>query len=309
VGIKRNLKDSLKYFGAIYVVFLVILIVTGTIFISRLPEFAQDRLQIDTLRFPKDTVNLLADLPMVKGTISPPVDIFKLANPTPELVEKGKGLFTTNCVSCHGDQGKGDGVAGLMMNPKPRNFTSPEGWTNGPKLTQIYKTLQEGITSRGMASYSHLPPEERLALIHYIHETFVKSYTKNTDEELKELDKIYSLSSGAKLPNQIPVSMAMEKVLQDKSAFDHRIDSLVSEVNNNKTDSGAVILKSISNNLVKSLTVLALDSSWNNNEKSFVDIFTANPVQNGFRAKAYSVTPRELSLLHAYLRNLYSRVK
>ncbi|HEY3251769.1 MAG TPA: cytochrome c, partial [Ignavibacteria bacterium] len=277
--------------------------------ISRLPEFAQEKLQLDTLRYPKDTTNLQAELPMVKGTISPPVDIFKLANPTPEMVEKGKGLFTTNCVTCHGEQGKGDGVAGVNLNPKPRNFTSLEGWSNGPKLSQMFKTLQEGITNRGMASYANLPPDDRIALIHYIHETFTKNYPKNTEEELKELDKTYRLSTGAKLPNQIPVNMAINKVLQEKSAFDHRIDSLMAEVKNNKTDSGAVILKSISNNLTKALTVLALDSTWNNNERSLVDIFVANPVQNGFRAKAYALTLRELSLLHAYLRNLFVRIK
>src|SRR4030095_2058749 len=306
---RKLVEERLKYFGLIYVIFLAIIVVVGTIFISRLPEFTQERLQLDTLKFPKDTVNLQADLPVVKGTISPPVNIFNLATPTPDQVEKGKGLFTTNCVTCHGPEGKGDGVAGAMMNPKPRNFTSLDGWTNGPKLTQMYKTLQEGITNKGMASYAQLPPEDRVALIHYIHETFTKNYPKASDEELKELDKTYSLSTGAKLPNQIPVTMAMDKILKEKNPFDHRIDTMKFLVNNNKTDSGAVILKSISNNLTKSLTVLALDSSWNANEKSLVDMFIQNPVQNGFRAKAYALTARELSLLHAYLRNLFTQIK
>ena len=306
---KRILKNYLKYFGILYIVFIIILITAGDSYISRLPRFAQAKLQIDTIMYPKDTTNLQAELPMIKGTISAPVDVFKLSNSTPELVEKGKGLFSTNCVSCHGEQGKGDGVAGILLNPKPRNFTSPDGWTNGPKFTQMYKTLQEGITNRGMAAYANLPPEDRIALIHYIQETFTKNYPKNTDEELKELDKTYSLLQGAKLPNQIPVKLAMEKVIAEKSTFDKRIDSMVTLVKNNTKDSGAVILKSISNSLSKSLTVLALDSSWINNEKNLVDIFTANPVQNGFKARAYAVTPKELSVLHSYLRNLFSSIK
>ena len=303
------MKKYLKYFGIVYIIFFIILIAAGSSYISHLPVFTQEKLQIDTLIFPKDTAFSQAELPLIKGTVSPPVDVFKLSNSTPGLVEKGKGLYSTNCASCHGEQGRGDGVAGAMMNPKPRNFTSLEGWTNGPKFTQIYITLQEGIVKRGMASYANLPPEDRIALIHYIHETFTKNYPKNTDDELKELDKTYSLIQGAKLPNQIPVALAKEKILADKSAFDRRIDSIVSSVKNNKTDSGAVIFRSISNNLTRSITVLVLDSSWYNNEKSLVDIFISNPVQNGYKVRSYSLSQKELSLLQSYLRNLFSSIR
>lgn len=304
------MNSNLKYFGLIYIVFLFVIIIAGGMYTSRLPDYAQDRLQIDTLRNPKDTTNRkAADLPTVKGSISAPVDVFKLSNPTPEMVEKGRTLYSTNCASCHGEQGKGDGVAGASLNPKPRNFTSVEGWTNNPKFSGMYKTLQEGIVTRGMASYANLPPEDRIALIHFIHETFTKDYPKNTDDELKELDKTYSLMQGTKMPNQIPVATAMEKVISEKAAFDKKIADMVVSVTGNKTEPGAEILKNISNNLSKSFTILALDSAWMNNEKALVDIFSANPGNNGFKAKAYSVTPAELTVLHAYLRNLFLAVK
>jgi mono/diheme cytochrome c family protein len=302
--------SNLKYFGLIYIVFLLVIIVAGGMYTSRLPDFEQKRLQIDTLRNPKDTTNRkAADLPLIKGSVSAPVDVFKLSNPTPEMVEKGRTLYSTNCASCHGEQGKGDGVAGASLNPKPRNFTSIEGWTNGPKFTGLYKTLQEGIVTRGMASYANLPPEDRIALIHFIHETFTKTYPKNTDDELKELDKTYSLMQGTKMPNQIPVAAATEKIIGEKSAFDKKIADMTVSVNGNKTEPGAGILRNISDNVSKSLTVLSVDSSWVNNEKALIEIFTANQGNNGFKAMAYSVTPAELTILHAYLRNLFAAVK
>ena len=37
---------------------------------------------------------------------------------------QGKILFEKKCVSCHGDKGKGDGVAGIALNPHPHDLTS-----------------------------------------------------------------------------------------------------------------------------------------------------------------------------------------
>ena len=38
----------------------------------------------------------------------------------------GKTTFTTNCATCHGESGKGDGPLGAALTPPPRDFTKAE---------------------------------------------------------------------------------------------------------------------------------------------------------------------------------------
>src|SRR5207244_4552185 len=47
---------------------------------------------------------------------------------TPENIAKGKAIYEGKgtCFNCHGLSGKGDGPAGAILNPTPRNFTNPK---------------------------------------------------------------------------------------------------------------------------------------------------------------------------------------
>ncbi len=40
---------------------------------------------------------------------------------------RGKKLFKTNCASCHGTRGRGDGPAGAALNPRPTDLTAMAG--------------------------------------------------------------------------------------------------------------------------------------------------------------------------------------
>ncbi|MBN8583921.1 MAG: c-type cytochrome [Ignavibacteria bacterium] len=305
------MKDYFKFYGAVYIIVISAIIVMGTMYINDLPNVTKEKIggfPVVAKDSTKDSTGQTADLPMVKGTLSPPTDVMKYISATPEMIDKGKSLFTMNCASCHGEQGKGDGVAGASLNPKPRNFHDLNGWTNGPSLTMMYKTLQEGITNRGMASYANLPPEDRLNMIMYIR-TILPNYPPVTLVQLDSIDQVYSLTKGVKMPNQIPVKLAMDKILQQNSAIDQKVAAMVKQVNESKSDTAAYILKGITSNLTKALTVLAQDSSWNSNEMALIKIFDNNPVQNGFRARAsYMLTQAQLSQLHAYLRKLFGVV-
>jgi mono/diheme cytochrome c family protein len=67
--------------------------------------------------------------PFQQGKWVAPVTAKKIANPVSvkkrsSSAKKGAKLFTQFCVACHGAQGKGDGVGGKALSPKPANLTS-----------------------------------------------------------------------------------------------------------------------------------------------------------------------------------------
>ena len=42
----------------------------------------------------------------------------------PEAADEGARIFKTNCETCHGPQGHGDGPAGGSLDPKPQNLAN-----------------------------------------------------------------------------------------------------------------------------------------------------------------------------------------
>jgi high-affinity iron transporter len=90
--------------------------------------------------------------------------------PSPANIEKGKSLFQTNCVACHGVNADGKGPAAVALTPPPRNFTDPKAhWTRSRDPLDIFKTLAEGSPGTGMVSFAaSLSESERWSLVHYI---------------------------------------------------------------------------------------------------------------------------------------------
>jgi len=86
---------------------------------------------------------------------------------SPELLAHGKKTFEANCVSCHGAEGKGDGIGGAALPKKPRNFHSADGWVNARRGSAIFKMFNVGVPPF-MPPYGHLPETDRWALAHFV---------------------------------------------------------------------------------------------------------------------------------------------
>lgn len=120
----------------------------------------------------------------------PAFDIDKVKEPwvsSPELVEYGHQFFETNCSMCHGKEGKGDGPAGLALNPRPRNFVEGK-WTQGEGIIAHYKVVQNGIPGSSMASFAHFKPADRWAVLQFI-ESITKNKSKDDPAKVAEFAK------------------------------------------------------------------------------------------------------------------------
>jgi mono/diheme cytochrome c family protein len=79
-------------------------------------------------------------------------------------VAAGKKSAETNCVTCHGASGKGDGVAAAALNPKPADWTSAK--VKGDADGVLFCKISNG---RGpMPPWKHLPEKDRWDLVAYV---------------------------------------------------------------------------------------------------------------------------------------------
>ena len=95
--------------------------------------------------------------------VAPP-EAKNLKNPV-KGIGTAKTIVETNCVTCHGPSGKGDGPAAAAL-PPPK----PADWTSDKVAKETDGEIFWKITnSRGaMPPWKHLPEKERWELVNYL---------------------------------------------------------------------------------------------------------------------------------------------
>jgi cytochrome c oxidase cbb3-type subunit 3 len=77
----------------------------------------------------------------------------------PSMMNGGKKVFTAKCATCHGMLGEG----GIGPN------LTDEYWLHGAQLMDVYRTIREGVTDKGMLAWERqLRPAELLAVTAHV---------------------------------------------------------------------------------------------------------------------------------------------
>jgi len=204
--LKRLLSSLVVFVGGILIVALFAFIVVPGIRNANKPAAAP------SITPPQGETGWLdlTEYPPSKGAVLPAIDPKEVLTATPAMLDRGKVLYAQNCTACHGVQGRGDGSGGAGIRPPPRDFTSPDGWKNGSRLTGIYQTLQNGVKGTSMAAFDTLPKRDSMALAHYV-QSFGNFPHADDPKEIEEFGKQFAAAAEV-VPPRIPVSMAMVKL-------------------------------------------------------------------------------------------------
>lgn len=289
-------KKPIAFLSSIYVYLIIVITTIGLIYVYNLNEITT---QTIPPRLNSQVVE--KDLPLQEARIIPPIDVFSLKDSLTGLIAEGKKLFEQNCSSCHGTAGKGDGPAGGALVPKPRNFTKTTGWKNGMKLSEIYKTLEEGIPNTGMASYKYLLPEYKLALGSFIRSAFIPNPPEDTDEDLLNLDLNYNLSEGASIPAQIPVKFADKLIVSENNKTEKKIEGIITSIKSMNENEGKKLFYQVTNNQFSALVTLNADQYWKKDQRLFVNVIVNDATNNGFNGKVFQLSSTQWDSLFIFL--------
>jgi mono/diheme cytochrome c family protein len=234
------------------------------------------------------------EFPPHKGGIIPPVDPRTLLAPSPELTARGKQLFEANCVPCHGPSGHGDGPASATMDPRPRNLTSPNGWTNGYELPGIFKTLTQGVSGTSMASFNYLSKKDRMALAHYVQSLGSFPHIATNPEDLEALSKELA-APGERIPNKIPVSMAMTKLAEEFTAPPPLA------IDKNDRSPGADVLRRVLVDGNRASEFLAQSKRWRLGYRELAASVVLETPGNGFSVSSADLSASDWQLLQSEL--------
>lgn len=125
------------------------------------------------------TCSVIAGSPAASGAVipdpaaTPPQEE---SDPSREILERGEAVYVDQCVSCHGEEGNGDGAAARFLESQPRDFTAGE-WKFATEGTveALTEVVRDGIDDTAMTPFSDmLTDEEIVAVVTYVLEELAK---------------------------------------------------------------------------------------------------------------------------------------
>lgn len=288
----------MKLFPLFAVFMLSILILIGVTYVSQLTVVGKNSIPPIP---PPDSASLVMDIPVQTPRVVPPVDVLKASVSSSEDIATGRSLFKANCSSCHGENGQGDGPSSATLNPKPRNLASEKNWTNGSKISSMYKTLEIGILSNGMPAFNYLTPQDRFALIHFIR-TLYPNHPVDSTDELKKLDTMYALSKGMTVSGQIPLRKAKEIILKEQALTAQEIADDI-KATEFSVEQGANLLREYANDQQRVFASCVNMKQQLPDFNNFIEVVAVNPVQFGFKPAVTKLSTLEWNALYTYLRD------
>ena len=99
-------------------------------------------------------------------------DAAQIKNPiksAPASIAAGKTLYDTQCSSCHGTAGKGDGKMAAMMNPPKPSDLSDGTWKHGATDGEIFALIRDGSKGTAMRGYAaRMQTEQIWNVVNYL---------------------------------------------------------------------------------------------------------------------------------------------
>jgi cytochrome c oxidase cbb3-type subunit 2 len=86
------------------------------------------------------------------------------------MLAQGAVVYASNCLNCHGLEGKGNGSSGTTLLPRPANFFEVQ-----PTTARVIQVLNEGIPGTKMLAWPRLAPSDKQAV-----SAFVRTLFKST---------------------------------------------------------------------------------------------------------------------------------
>ncbi|MCL1126520.1 cytochrome c/FTR1 family iron permease [Shewanella surugensis] len=128
-----------------------------------------------------------------------------------------QNLFQTNCATCHGVEGRGNGILAANLSPEPTDFTDKERAGNR-SILGLFDAISNGLDDTAMPPFTQLKEQERWSLAFYVASLAFQG------ESAKNTAKVVDTVSLQQWVNHSPFQLAQD--LSDQGITQTDIEAL-----------------------------------------------------------------------------------